>query len=162
MLGGRENQNAGSYNREDCGRWANHYRIPFHYPPPEVFARRAARWVTSAFDREELPARAYHAADMSKRDALDEALSAAGWVEGLDVNEPDTILWAARRADMDGALLLAAAAEERSGQDARAALREFDARACPGVPTVMVGDERFFGKDRFDWVEAACDRLRIE
>jgi 2-hydroxychromene-2-carboxylate isomerase len=158
MLGGKENQNAGSYNREDCRRWADRHGIPFHYPAPEVFAERAARWATCPFDREELPARAYYAADAGGRDALDATLFAAAWVEGLDVNEPDTIRWAAQRAGMDGDALLAAAAKDQPGQEVRIALRDFDAHACPGVPTVVVGGERFFGKDRGEWIEEACDR----
>ena len=158
MLGGKENRNAGSYNREDCRRWADQHGIPFHYPSPEVFAERAVRWAEYTFDREELPARAYYAADPDGRDALDAALFTAAWVEGLDVNEPDTIRWAAQQAGMDGDMLLAAAAEDQPGQEVRAALREFDARACPGVPTVVVEGERFFGKDRGEWIEEACDR----
>ncbi len=43
MLGGKENRNAGSYNREDCRRWANRHGIPFHPPAPGVFAERTAR-----------------------------------------------------------------------------------------------------------------------
>lgn len=115
MLGGKENRNAGSYNREDCRRWADRHGIPFHPPAPEVFAERAARWAAYPFDREELPARAYYAADASGRDDLDAALFAAAWVEGLDVNEPDTIRWAAQRAGMDGSELLAAAAQDQPG-----------------------------------------------
>jgi len=161
MLGGKENRNAGFYNREDCRRWADRYGIPFHYPEPEVFAERAARWATYPLDREELPARAYYAADAGRRDALDAALFAAAWVENLDVNEPDTIRWAAQRVGMDGSELLAAAAQDQPGQDARAALRAFDVHACPGVPTVVIEGERFFGKDRLDWIEAACDRANV-
>ncbi len=161
MLGGKENRNAGSYNREECRRWADHHGIPFHYPESEVFAERAARWATYPFDREELPARAYYAADAGRRDALDAALFAAAWVESLDVNEPDTIRWAAQRAGMNGSELLAAAAQDQPGQDARAALRAFDVHACPGVPTVVIEGERFLGKDRLDWIEAACDRANV-
>ena len=105
-----------------------------------------------------MPARAYYAADAGGRDALDTALFAAAWVEGLDVNEPDTIRWAAQRAGMNGDVLLVAAAGEQPGQEARTALREFDAHACPGVPTVVIEGERFFGKDRGDWIEEACHR----
>lgn len=105
-----------------------------------------------------MPARAYYAADAGRGDDLDAALFAAAWVEGLDVNEPDTIRWAAQWAGMDGGELLAAAARAQPGQDARAALRAFDVHACPGVPTVVIEGERFFGKDRLDWIEAACDR----
>jgi 2-hydroxychromene-2-carboxylate isomerase len=152
MLGGKENRNAGSYHREDCRRWADRHGIPFQYPTREVFAERAARWAESSFHREELPARAYYAVEARKRDALDEALFAAAWVEGLDVNEPETIRWAAARAGVDGDALLAYAEAEPPGAAARAALREFDAHACPGVPTVIVEGERFFGKDRVDWI----------
>ena len=42
LLGGKENRNVGSYLREDCRRWAEHFSIPFAYPRPEVFHRRAA------------------------------------------------------------------------------------------------------------------------
>lgn len=158
MLSGRENCNAGSYNREDCRRWADQHGIPFRYPAPEVFKERAARWAHSPWHREELPARAYYAADTGARDALDTALFAAAWVEGLDVNEPETIRWAATRAGLDGDTLLAAAKEFSPGADVRAALDAFDAHACPGVPTVVIGSERFFGKDRIEWAVAASQR----
>lgn len=158
MLGGKENRNAGSYHREDCQRWANRYGIPFRYPPREIFAERAARWALSPFHREELPARAFYAVEPSKRDALDNAFFSAAWVEGLDVNEPDTIRWAASQAGVDGDALLAAAGAVQPGAEARAALDEFDGHGCPGVPTVVVEGERFFGKDRAEWVIDACQR----
>ena len=157
MLGGKENRNAGSYHREDCCRWANRYNIPLRYPPPEVFPQRAARWSHSPFHREELPARAYYAVEADRRDALDESLFAA-WVEGLDVNEPATIRWAAARSGLDGDKVLVDAEAEPAAAEARAALREFDSLACPGVPTVVVAGQRFFGKDRVDWVISACGR----
>jgi 2-hydroxychromene-2-carboxylate isomerase len=158
MLGGKENRNAGSYHREDCRRWADRYGIPFRYPPHGVFTERAARWAQSPFHREELPARAYYAVEPGKRDALDEALFVAAWVEGLDVNEPKTIRWAADRAGVAGEALLAAAKADQPGAEARAALGEFEAHVCPGVPTVVVQGERFFGKDRVDWIIEACRR----
>ena len=112
-----------------------------------LFEKRAERWARSPFHREELPARAFYAADPEHRDALDAALFEAAWVEGLDVNEPDTIIWAAARAAMDGERLLEATEGEGSASAARAALAEFDRLLCPGVPTVVVNGERFFGKD---------------
>jgi 2-hydroxychromene-2-carboxylate isomerase len=158
MLGGKESRNAGSYHREDCRRWADRYAIPFRYPPHEVFSERADRWALSPFHREELPARAYYAVEPNKRSALDDALFTAAWVEGLDVNEPDTIRWAADRAGLDGDALLASAQADERGTEVWAALRDFDAHACPGVPTVLVAGERFFGKDRVEWVIDACQR----
>ena len=157
MLGGRENRNVGAYNREDCARWANRHSIPLSYPAPEVFAERARAWAQSELHREELPARAFFAADPARRDSLDEALFRAAWVEGLDVNAPDTVRWAAREAGLNGDSLLRAAREERAGSEARAALAAFDEAACPGVPTFVVRGQRFFGKDRVDWARETCE-----
>jgi 2-hydroxychromene-2-carboxylate isomerase len=156
MLGGKENRNVGSYLREDCRRWANRFSIPFVYPALEVFHQRAERWAGSAYDREELPARAFNAADAEKRDRLDQVLFEAAWVDGLDVNEPDTIRWAAQRAGLDPDHLMMRLAEPGPGQEARASLEEFDRLRCPGVPTVVVDGQRYFGKDRVDWVVEAC------
>jgi 2-hydroxychromene-2-carboxylate isomerase len=159
LLGGKENRNAGSYNREDCARWSRRFAIPFHYPEPHVFHERAKRWALAAFDREELPARAFYAADADKRDALDAALFEAAWVEGLDVNEPATIAWAARRAGLDPEALMAALAEPGPAAAVRNALDEFERLRCPGVPTVIVDGRRFFGKDRVDWAVEAYQGL---
>jgi 2-hydroxychromene-2-carboxylate isomerase len=160
MLGGKENRNFGSYLREDCRRWAERFSIPFAYPSPEVFHERAKRWALSAYDREELPARAFYAADAEKRDRLDQALFEAARVGELDVNDPETIGWAAQRADLDPGDLMEKLAEPAPGQEARAALEEFDRLRCPGVPTVVVDGQRYFGKDRVDWAVEAC-RARL-
>jgi 2-hydroxychromene-2-carboxylate isomerase len=168
LLGGKENSNAGFYNREDCRRWSERFAIPMSYPDPSVFHERAKCWALSPFDREELPARAFYAADPGKRDLLDQALFEAAWVEGLDVNEPAKIGWAAQRAGLDPAQLLAAAGDPAPAEAARAALAEFEQHQCPGVPTVIIWGvryvdkdmiiypQRFFGKDRVDWVIDLC------
>ena len=156
LLGGKENRNAGSYNREDCRRWSERFAIPMSYPDPSVFHERAKRWAASLFEREELPARAFYAADPEKRDLLDQALFEAAWVEGLDVNEPATIAWAAERTGLDLQRLMAALAEASPGEEVRTALAEFEHLQCPGVPTLVVNGQRFFGKDRVDWVANIC------
>ena len=142
--------------REDCRRWSERCGIPMSYPAPDVFHERAERWALSSYDREELPARAFYAADPGKRDLLDQALFEAAWVAGLDVNEPATIRWAAERAGLDPDRLMTLLAEPGPGEQARAALAEFERLQCPGVPTVVVDGQRFFGKDRVDWVADIC------
>ena len=156
LLGGKENRNAGSYNREDCRRWSERFAIPMSYPDPSVFHERAKRWAASLFEREELPARAFYAADPENRDLLDQALFEAAWVEGLDVNAPATIAWAAERAGLDLQRLMAALAEASPSEEVRTALAEFEHLQCPGVPTFVVNGQRFFGKDRVDWVANIC------
>ena len=124
LLDGKENKNAGSYNREDCRRWSERFAIPMSYPDPNVFHERAQRWATSPFDREELPARAFYAADPGKRDNLDRALFVAAWVEGLDVNEAATIGWASERAGLDPKRVMAALNDDQ----AVTLTRQFDDR----------------------------------
>ena len=120
-----------------AARWSERCGIPMSYPAPDVFHERAERWALSSYDREELPARAFYAADPGKRDLLDQALFEAAWVAGLDVNEPATIRWAAERAGLDPDRLMTLLAEPGPGEQARAALAEFERLQCPGVPTVV-------------------------
>jgi 2-hydroxychromene-2-carboxylate isomerase len=134
LLGGKENRNAGSYNREDCRRWSERFSIPMSYPDPNAFHERAQRWTASPFDREELPARAFYATDPRKRDNLDRALFVAAWVEGLDVNEAATIGWASERAGLDPKRVMAALNESRPAEEVRSASRSLtgpDVPACP-------------------------------
>ena len=114
------------------------------------------RWAISPFEREELPARAFYAADPTTRDLLDQALFEAAWVEGLDVNEPATIAWAAGRAGLDPEVLMMELAGPGLADGVRTALAEFERLQCPGVPTVVVDGQRFFGKDRVDWIADIC------
>ena len=156
LLGGKENRNAGSYNREDCRRWSERFAIPMSYPDPSVFHERAKRWASLPHQREELPARAFYAADAENRDLLDQALFEAAWVEGLDVNEPATIEWAAKHAGLDFERLMTQLAEPGPAEEVRTALAEFERLQCPGVPTVVVNGRRFLGKDRIEWVVEIC------
>jgi 2-hydroxychromene-2-carboxylate isomerase len=157
LIGSKEPPVKGSYNREDCARWSQRYDIPFVYPPPEVFLERRARWSRSKWEREELPSRAFYAAlGSGHEDELDQALFEAAWVAGFDVNEPETIQWAATRAGLDADRLFSMLESEDSGAQARKALAEFDTAGCPGVPTFVLDGERYFGKDRVDWLIEAC------
>ena len=163
LIGSKEPAVKGSYNREDCARWSQRYDIPLVYPPPEVFCERRLRWSQSKWEREELPARAYYAAlGSGHEDALDQALFEAGWVVGLDVNELETIQWAATKAGLDWSKLSAKLESDEPGVTARAALEEFDNGGCPGVPTFLLDRERYFGKDRVDWLVNRCRQRLVE
>ena len=85
-----------------------------------------------------------------RRDLFDQALFAAAWVEGLDVKEAATVKWAARRAGLDPGKLIAALAEPGPAEEMQTAFAEFERLQSPGVPTVTVDGQRFFGKDRVD------------
>jgi len=62
----------------------------------------------------------------------------------------------AERAGLDLQRLMAALAEASPGEEVRTALAEFEHLQCPGVPTLVVNGQRFFGKDRVDWVANIC------
>jgi 2-hydroxychromene-2-carboxylate isomerase len=157
LVGSHEPPVKNAYHREDCARWSRRFDIPLHHPPRALFEERRQRWAGSRWEREELPARAYYAAVGSGReDALDAKLFEAAWVAGLDVNEPDAIRWAAGEAGLDGERLLAALEADDFAAQPRQALADFERHGCPGVPTFVLDGERFFGKDRVDWLVQAC------
>jgi 2-hydroxychromene-2-carboxylate isomerase len=74
----------------------------------------------------------------------------ARWAEGKDVADPAVVraLLAGAGLDADAALARARsdAVRARLDEDTRAAI----ARGVFGVPTVFVGDEMFWGNDRFE------------
>ena len=153
LVGGHEPERRAGYHREDCLRWARRHGIEFVPVPPGVFAERARTWAASPLAREELPARAYYAARGSgKEDALDRALFRAAWVEGLDVNDAAVVGRAAVAAGLDSDRLLAAAMERGPGEMLETALAAFDRDECPGVPVWVVDGQRFWGKDRVEWL----------
>jgi len=161
LVGGRETLAQTSYHREDCLRWAHRHGIELHLLGPGVFDERAARWRQLPYAREELPARAYYAARGSgKEAAFDRALFRAAWVEGRDVNEDAVVRDAASAAGLDPDTLLRGAHAAETKRTLDAALAAFDRDACPGVPTWVVEGERFWGKDRVDWLVAAV-RTRL-
>jgi len=160
LVGGHEPPARSRYHREDCQRWAVRHGIPFAPSAPATFAERAARWAGSSLGREELPARAYYAALGTGRErALDDALFRAAWVEGLDVNDAAVVGRAAAVAGLDPERHLAAAMGPGPGDMLQAALTAFDRDECPGVPVWVVDQERFWGKDRVDWLAARVRAL---
>jgi len=153
LVGGKEPPVQSAYHREDCRRWAERYGIELRFPPAGVFEQRAARWASSPYAREELPARAYYAARGTGREAaLDRGLFHAAWVDGLDVNDEDVVRRAAQAAGLDAGALLSGALQDEAGRAVYEALGAFDRDGCPGVPTWIVDGERFWGKDRVQWL----------
>jgi 2-hydroxychromene-2-carboxylate isomerase len=160
LVGGRESAERSSYHREDCARWAARYGVPLNLPPKDWFARRSAEWEKSPFDREELPARAYYAALGSGHEAsLDRELFAAAWVRNEDVNDWTTIAACAERAGLDAGELRRKAEGPEPARLVRAALASFDADRCPGVPTWVVRGQRFWGKDRAEFLAFALRNM---
>ena len=96
------------------------------------------------------------------RERLIDGLFAAIWVDGRRPDDPCVVADVARKVGIDGADLVASA----QGADAKQRLRRQtdDAvrRGVFGVPTMIVGDEIFWGYDDFAHLENfldGCDTL---
>jgi len=76
--------------------------------------------------------------------------------EGANLAEPATVLEAGRRSDFDPAQLEQALADTQVKDALRAAGDEALAKGVFGAPTVIVGEELFWGDDRLEQAAAAA------
>lgn len=132
--------------RQDVARHARRLGIPFQPPPPTTDPTKAAILSLLVNDRPEL--RAYVTAVMH-----------AEWAEGRDIGDADVILTLAESVGIGREEALRAF----ENPDYRATLDEHWAEAQAlrvfGVPSFVIGDEVFWGKDRLDFVREHLDAL---
>lgn len=82
-----------------------------------------------------------------------EALLKPIWEEGLDISSPEAIGAALTEAGFDAADLFARAQTDDIKQGLAANTDAVVARGAFGIPTMWVGDEMFFGKERLGQIE---------
>jgi 2-hydroxychromene-2-carboxylate isomerase len=80
---------------------------------------------------------------------------AAMWEEGLNMSDPDVFAAAFDKAGLDGKALLARTQDQAVKDGLAANTAAAVAHGAFGIPSFVVGNELFFGKDRLDQVEAA-------
>lgn len=89
-------------------------------------------------------------------DAYVKAGLTAMWEDGDNMSDPQIFAESMTHAGLNGAGLLEAtqdpAVKSKLAENTNAAV----ARGVFGIPTFFVDEEMFFGKDRLDQVEAAC------
>ena len=131
-----ECKNKGKYAGADLQRWTRRYNVDFAINPHSKsfdFAAiedgRGAEYVTAVF--------------------------AAIWGKPEDLSQRSVLLDVLERVGFDAQLLL-----ERASADAMIAQLEAETKAAAergvfGAPTMFVGDEMYFGNDRFDFVVEA-------
>jgi 2-hydroxychromene-2-carboxylate isomerase len=73
-------------------------------------------------------------------------------VEGLDVNEERIVRRMASGAGLDPDFLIARALQDDTRHMLDVSLAAFERDRCPGVPTWVLTGERFWGKDRVEWL----------
>ena len=136
----------GAYMMKDLPRWAEHYGIPFRF--------------NSIFPQNTLSALrlAVVARERGTFGTIHQRLFDAMFVSDLDLSDAAVLRAILEESGLDADDYLAAAESD----DVKAALRantdEAIARGAFGAPTFFVGDEMFFGNDRFDFVREALSR----
>ncbi|PTT05533.1 2-hydroxychromene-2-carboxylate isomerase [Caulobacter sp. HMWF025] len=87
-----------------------------------------------------------------------EAMLKGMWEQGLKLDDPAVFVATAEAAGLDGAALLAATGDPEVKAELVAGTEAVAARGAFGIPTLFVGDEMFFGKERLGQVEAELAR----
>lgn len=136
----------GAYLVRDLKRWADRYGIGFKFN--SVFPQNtltALRLALVAMERGEFQ-------------LLHQELFEAMFVDDRDLSDPDTLREILSSSGLDADACLA----DADGEPVKAALKanteEAIGRGAFGAPTIFVGEEMFFGNDRFDFVLEALER----
>ena len=131
----------------DLERWAGHYKLPFRFPT--VFPIKTSRALRGAIAMRRWGREA---------DFID-AIFAAYWErDDASIQHYAGLRPIARSLGADPDEFEAAAESEESRAALIAATDGALARGVFGAPTMIVGDEIFWGKDRMDFVERELAR----
>ncbi len=137
--GGAEVPPKRPYVYKDCLRTAHVLGVPFQPPPSHPFNPLLALRVSSL------------AMEPEVRRRLIDRLYSAAWGEGVGVTEPEVI--AGICDEVGVAQALERAADTQVKEQLRAQTFEAISRGLFGVPTMLVGDELFWGVDSLPHLE---------
>ena len=128
----------------DLQRWAEHYGVPFrfssHFPANTIKAMRLVL------------------VDDAKAGAVAMAGFRAMWADDRDLTDDGVLRSVAEMGGLDPAAAMQAIETPAIKDKLRANTDEAVARGAFGAPTMLVGDELFWGNDRLHFVEAALRR----
>jgi len=139
-----ECKNKGKYAGADLQRWVKRYKVDFFRNPH-----------SKSFDFAELDRGALVAIEDGRGAEYVTAIFAAIWGQPEDLSQRSVLIDVLRRAGFDAQRLL-----ERASADPVIAQLEAETKAAAehgvfGAPTMFVGDQMYFGNDRFDVVVEA-------
>ena len=137
-----ECRNKSKYAGADLQRWTRRYKVDFARNP-------------HSFDFAELDRGALVAIEDGRGAEYVTAVFAAIWGKPEDLSQRSVLIDVLERAGFDAQLLL-----KRASADAMIAQLEAETKAAAergvfGAPTMFVGDQMYFGNDRFDFVVEA-------
>ena len=136
----------GKHLPDDVHRWVAHYGIPFKFnsiwPQKTISALRLAIAAQRRGTFGELHPRLFEAAFVTDR----------------DLGDPEVLAAILADAGLPAAEYLEAIADASIKDELKANTQEAIERGAFGAPTFFVGDEMFFGNDRFEFVRKALSR----
>lgn len=135
--------------RQDMKRWADRYQVPFVPPPPTTEPTRAGAGSLLAEEKGLL------------REYIIEVTSAE-WAAGGDIGDGQVLLAAGEKAGLDRGELAVA-----MDDPARIEVMENNWTLAQelgvfGVPSFVIGEEKFWGNDRLDFVEEHLTKLGLK
>jgi 2-hydroxychromene-2-carboxylate isomerase len=135
----------GRYMLDDLQRYARRYGVPFrmnsHFPINTLMLMRGAVGLQLRQPQQLLP--------------YGDAVYRAIWVEGRNLNDPATVAAVLQEAGLDAQALHALTQDPEVKDRLKAVTQEAIGRGVFGAPTFFVGDQMFWGQDRFDFVREA-------
>lgn len=136
----------GRYLHADIRRWASRYGVDFVFNPkfPQNTIQ-ALRLALVAQKEGSFP-------DIHQR------LFDAMWVEKADLEDPTVLATIIGDAGADVERYSAAISNQAIKDELKANTDEAISRGAFGAPTFYVGDEMYFGNDRFDFI---CEQLEL-
>lgn len=131
--------------RDDMNRWSKKYEIPFKFP--STFPMNTVKALRLALAISEVAA-----ADHAK---WCEAAFKAYWVDDQNISDEAVLTELLKNNGFDVEALLKRITEPELKDKLKAETQAAVERQVFGAPTMFVGEELFFGKDRLDFVEDA-------
>jgi 2-hydroxychromene-2-carboxylate isomerase len=137
----------GKYLGADLMRWVAMYQVPFQRHPQSgsIDARRLLRATLAA-------------AELGQADAAVAAIFGAYWGSGAPLATAEDVVAVLNGAGVSAPNLLSRIDDPELDAALDAATADAAGRGVFGAPTMYVGEEMFFGNDRFDFVRASLAR----
>ncbi len=135
----------GNYLQVDIKRWAERYSLTFKMNP--VFPQNTLKALRLALVAQKNGA----------FDVLHQALFDAMWVHEKNLNDKEVLAEIATNA----ALALEDIEDVAIKDELKVNTNEACERGAFGAPTFFVGDQMFFGNDRFDFINDALENCRV-
>jgi 2-hydroxychromene-2-carboxylate isomerase len=133
----------GKYLRKDIARWAKHYGIEYNRNPKFPLDTLKSLRLAIVAQQEGV------------FDTVHSELFDAAFVLQQDLGDDDVLAGIMKTAEMDQDATFSRIADKSVKDELKANTEEAINRGAFGAPTFFVGEEMFFGNDRFDFIREA-------